>query len=163
VLHQTERVRAINVVETRETVECSQSAVGGDGEDRPLPVTATKDCRAVQLAVARLHQTGFGVSPVDTVEAVQDGYDARRGELENAALAAVASGDGRTVHIAIGGQKKASLRRCNVGKLRECAAGGDLEDRSGTVGASAISHAVKSAIGSPGCVPRQGFAQGPHR
>jgi len=35
-----------------------------------------QECRAVQLAVARLHQTGFGVSPVATVEAVQDGYDA---------------------------------------------------------------------------------------
>src|SRR6266446_1057122 len=43
----------------------------------------------------------------------------------------------------IGGQKKAAQGRCNVGKFREGAGGGDLKDRS-------ISHAVKSAIGSQG-------------
>ncbi len=58
VLHQAERVRSINVVETRETVDCSESAAGGDGEDRPFPVRAPKECRAVQLAVGRLHQSG---------------------------------------------------------------------------------------------------------
>ncbi len=82
-LHQTERVRSINVVETRETVDSSESAVGGDGEDRPLPVTAPKECRAVQLAIAPLHQSSFGASPVNAVEAVQNRYNARLGELEH--------------------------------------------------------------------------------
>src|SRR5580693_5140587 len=142
------------VAGAREGVQNGLGPARGELEDQAESAGAALQGTSIEIAVATLDHTGFGIGAVAAAagKGVQNRLDPARRELEDRAVAARAALIGRSIEIAV-----AALDHAGIGMFAVVAPGEgiqnrlgparcDLEDRAKAVGAAEIGCSVEVAV-----------------